>query len=64
MKKNEAIGNNNRRIFPLVDYIAPDITGELEVEREDMLEKWESVTVVTTGIDVNVLYLSSGKLVL
>ena len=38
-KKNEAIGNNNRRIFLLVDYIAPDITGELEKERENMLEK-------------------------
>lgn len=50
MEENQATGYNNRRMFLLANYIAQDITGELENERKTMLEKKERVTVAATGM--------------
>lgn len=48
--RQQNIGYSNRRIFLLGDQIAQDLTGELEKEKENMLEKRERVTVAATEI--------------
>lgn len=55
-KKNDNVAITTQGFF-LCQIIAPDITGELEQERENMLEKWERITVAATGIGMSIYFI-------